>query len=198
MMKRCVILACTWLLTLVFSIPGVCSRDNSVGKTNNSQPMALNSSQVIDGQPFRRQQMYNARGCSGGNISPGLTWSNVPAGTKSFAVTLYDPDTLSGSGWWNWVVINIPGTVQQLPLNAGAQGGHNLPTGASMLRNDFGHRSYGGACPQAGARAHNYQLTVYALDIPNLDIGTDSSPAMAGFYILQHALGKAVITAPTK
>lgn len=199
-MKGCVFLAGTGLLTLVLAAPGMAMNSlyDSMGEMYNSRPMSLKSNQVINGQPLPHQQLFNLWGCTGGNISPQLRWSNVPPGTKSFAVTLYDPDTPSGSGWWHWVVINIPGTTRQLPFNAGAQGGQNLPAGASMLRNDYGYKSYSGACPQPDANTHNYQITVYALDIPNLDIGTNSSPAMAGFYILQHALDKAVITAPTK
>ncbi|GAA5524973.1 UPF0098 protein YbcL [Microbulbifer aestuariivivens] len=163
----------------------------------NAEGMTLVSEQVTNGETFKNQQIYNQWGCTGKNTSPELKWDNIPKGTKSFAVTMYDPDAPTGSGWWHWVVINIPGDISSLPLNAGAKGGQNLPEGASMLRNDFGSRAYGGACPPEHSAPHKYHITVYALDIPTLGVKSSASPAMAGFYILKHTLAKAVLTAPT-
>lgn len=198
-MKRSIIMAGTGLLTLALSVPSMAmsGKYDGMDYIYDSQPMTLESNQVKNGESFGRQQLFNAWGCNGQNISPELRWSNVPPGTKSFAVTQYDPDAPTGSGWWHWVVINIPGDIRQLSLNAGAQGGQNLPAGANMLRNDFGYKGYGGACPPPNSEPHNYHITVYALDVPNLDVSTNASAAMAGFFIMQHALGKAVITAPT-
>ena len=189
-MKRVVTLVGIGLLAISLSTPGM-------GKKPDSDIMTLMSNQVTNGKSFQSQQIYNQWGCTGKNTSPELKWTNIPKGTKSFAVTMYDPDAPTGSGWWHWVVINIPGNVKSLPLNAGREGGKNLPKGASMLRNDFGFKGYGGACPPPNAAPHNYHITIYALDIPNLDVNSSASPAMAGFYILQHTLAKAVLTAPT-
>ena len=190
MMKRVAALVGIGLLAISLSTPGM-------GEKPDSDIMTLMSNQVTNGKTFQSQQIYNQWGCTGKNTSPELKWINIPKGTKSFAVTMYDPDAPTGSGWWHWVVINIPGNVKSLPLNAGTEGGKNLPKGASMLRNDFGFKGYGGACPPPNSTPHNYHITVYALDIPDLDINSGASPAMAGFYILQHTLAKAVLTAPT-
>ncbi|USE36720.1 YbhB/YbcL family Raf kinase inhibitor-like protein [Endozoicomonas sp. SCSIO W0465] len=189
-MKRVVTLAGIGLLAISLSTTGM-------GNKPDSDIMALMSNQITNGKSFQSQQIYNQWGCTGKNRSPELRWNNIPEGTKSFAVTMYDPDVPTSSGWWHWVVINIPGNVQSLPLNAGSEGGKNLPEGASMLKNDYGFKGYGGACPPPNSAPHNYRITVYALDIPNLDINSNATPAMADFYILQHTLAKAVLTAPT-
>ncbi len=190
MMKRVAALVGIGLLAITLSTPGM-------GKKPDSDIMTLLSNQVTNGKSFQSQQIYNQWGCTGKNTSPELKWTNIPKGTKSFAVTMYDPDAPTGSGWWHWVVINIPGNVTTLALNAGTEGGKHLPKGASMLRNDFGFKGYGGACPPPNSTPHNYHITVYALDIPDLDVNSSASPAMANFYILQHTLAKAVLTAPT-
>lgn len=189
-MKRAVTLAATGILAISLATPGM-------GKKPDSGIMTLMSNQVTNGKSFQSQQIYNQWGCTGKNTSPELKWSNIPKGTKSFAVTMYDPDAPTGSGWWHWVVINIPGNITSLSLNAGMEGGRNLPTGASMLMNDYGFKGYGGACPPPDSAPHDYHITVYALDIPDLDENSSATPAMASFYILQHTLAKAVLTAPT-
>ncbi|WP_067515540.1 YbhB/YbcL family Raf kinase inhibitor-like protein [Endozoicomonas ascidiicola] len=167
------------------------------GAEKQTVTMNLKSPQVTNGQSFHNQQIFNHWGCTGKNVSPELQWDKVPDGTKSFAVTMYDPNAPTGSGWWHWVVINIAGDVHSLTENAGKEGGKQLPKGARMLRNDFGFEGYGGACPPPDATPHQYHITVYALDIANLDVDSNASPAMAGYYILQHMLAKAVLTAPT-
>ncbi|MFK0570283.1 YbhB/YbcL family Raf kinase inhibitor-like protein [Endozoicomonas sp.] len=189
-MNRVVSLVGIGLLTITLSTLGM-------GKNPNSDIMTLMSNQVTNSKSFQSQQLYNQWGCTGKNTSPELKWSNVPEGTKSFAVTMYDPDAPTGSGWWHWVVINIPANIHSLSLNAGMESGKNLPKGANMLRNDFGFKGYGGACPPPDSAPHNYHITVYALNIPNLDLNSSASPAMAGFYILQHTLAKTILTAPT-
>ncbi len=154
----------------------------------------LSSPQLVPGARLHNEQVFNGFGCTGANVSPELDWQGEPAGTKSFAVTVYDPDTPTGRGWWHWVIFNIPATVHRLARDAGNIATATGPAGAVQSRTDYGKPGYGGACPPAGARAHRYQFTVYALDTARLPLGPDTSPAIVGFYIRQHELGQAGIT----
>lgn len=138
---------------------------------------------------------FNGFGCSGRNASPVLRWSGAPEGTQSFAVTVYDPDAPSGSGWWHWLVVDLPARITELRANAGAEGGHDLPAGARHIRNDYGSYAWGGVCPPPGDKPHRYVFTVHALSVPRLDIPNDASAALAGFMINAHALGTASFTA---
>ncbi|WP_457596218.1 YbhB/YbcL family Raf kinase inhibitor-like protein [Hydrogenimonas sp.] len=140
-------------------------------------------------------QVFDGYGCRGGNLSPALSWHGEPAGTKSFAVTLYDPDAPTGSGWWHWVVYDIPASVHALPEGAGSPGGKGLPEGARQARNDYGFVGYGGACPPPGDRPHRYILTLYALDVEKLPVPEGASPAMVGYMLQRHALAKASLMA---
>ncbi|MEZ8142666.1 kinase inhibitor [Enterovibrio norvegicus FF-33] len=160
--------------------------------------LTLTSPQVVEGETLKTQQIFNQWGCEGDNKSPELRWTDIPEGTKSFAVTMYDPDAPTGSGWWHWSMINIPADVHHLQLNAGDEGGKLMPAGAQMQRNDFGFHGFGGACPPPKASPHNYQITVYALDVEKLGVPVNGSPALAGYYILQHRVGEAQLIAPTK
>lgn len=150
------------------------------------------SQDVSDGGTLTQAQILNGFGCNGGNISPELHWSGAPAAAKSFALTVYDPDAPTGSGWWHWVVFNIPASITQLP--AGAGNGTGLPAGAVQSRTDFGTPGYGGACPPPGM-PHRYVFTVHALDVERLELNPDSSAAMVGFMLGQHTLAKATLTA---
>lgn len=154
----------------------------------------LKSPQFTGGATLAPEQVYNSFGCSGGNISPELVWTDPPAGTKSFAVTMYDPDAPTGSGWWQWVVVNIPADVRSLKLNAGQAGGAKLPDKAVQPLNDYGFSGYGGPCPPPGAAPHHYIFTVYALKEAHLDISATSMPALAGFMIQAAKLGEAKLT----
>ncbi|MDD5323774.1 MAG: YbhB/YbcL family Raf kinase inhibitor-like protein [Polaromonas sp.] len=138
---------------------------------------------------------FNGFGCSGENKSPALKWSGAPKGTKSFAVTVYDPDAPSGSGWWHWMVINIPADVTELKPDAGAVGGANLPKGASHARIDYGVAGWGGVCPPQGDKPHRYIFTVHALKLDKLDVPADATAALTGFMINGNSLGKASFTA---
>jgi Raf kinase inhibitor-like YbhB/YbcL family protein len=143
-------------------------------------------------------EVYTANlfGCSGGNISPPLQWSGAPAGTKSFVVTLFDPDERSTpSGWWHWVVYDLPGTVDKLPKAAGVEHSSVLPAGAQQGRTDLGNDAYHGPCPDKGDPPHRYTFTVYALSVEKLDVPPDSSGAMVVSTAKEHLLGKAVFVA---
>jgi len=131
-------------------------------------------------------------GCAGGNKSPHLRWSGAPAGTRSFAVTLYDPDAPTGSGFWHWLVVNIPGDVTELAVGAGSRGGH-LPAGALQTRTDFGAPGYGGPCPPAGDHPHRYLFSVFAVKAERLDVNPDSSGAVVGFNLHFNMMAKAAI-----
>jgi Raf kinase inhibitor-like YbhB/YbcL family protein len=130
-----------------------------------------------------------------GNVSPQLRWSGAPEGTKSFAVTCYDPDAPTGSGFWHWTVANIPADVTELAENAGALGGANLPAGAVMGRTDYGEVGFGGAAPPPGHGPHRYIFTVFAVDVEGLPVGAEDSGAKFGFNLHFHTLAKAQITA---
>lgn len=137
------------------------------------------------------KQVLNGFGCKGGNLSPEVSWKNAPKGTKSFALTVYDPDAPTGSGWWHWVVVDIPANVQV--LQEGASG--NLPKGALEVMTSFGAPGFGGACPPQGHPAHRYILTIHALDVDKLGIDAKATSELAGFMIGSHTLAKTSIVA---
>jgi Raf kinase inhibitor-like YbhB/YbcL family protein len=151
----------------------------------------LTSKDLKDGQRMPEAQVFNGMGYSGGNRSPHLAWEGAPEGTKSFVVTCYDPDAPTGSGWWHWVVINIPASTKELPADAGS--GKSLPAGALQTRVDFGKPGYGGAAPPPGP-VHHYIFTVHALKVPRLDLDEQVSPAMIGYMVHMNSLGKASLT----
>ncbi len=132
-------------------------------------------------------------GCSGQNVSPELSWKNAPKGTKSYVLTVYDPDAPTGSGWWHWVVYDIPATTKELPEGAGS-GKAALPEGAKQGRTDFGAPGFGGPCPPPG-KPHRYVFTLYALKTDKLDVPADASPALIGFMTRTNALANAKLTA---
>lgn len=156
---------------------------------------AVKSPQFEDGGRLRQEQVFNGIGCTGQNISPELDWQGEPAGTKSFAVTVYDPDAPTGSGWWHWVVFDIPADTHSLTSGSGKVPEQTVPGGFIQSRTDFGTAGYGGACPPVGHGDHRYQFTIWALDTPHLGVDEQASGAMVGFYLNQHKLASAVITA---
>ncbi|MFO0705596.1 MAG: YbhB/YbcL family Raf kinase inhibitor-like protein [Nitrospira sp.] len=138
--------------------------------------------------------VFNGFGCTGGNVSPALTWSNAPKDAKSFAVTVYDPDAPTGSGWWHWVIFNIPSTVTSLPAGAGKADGSLAPQGSVQSTTDFGQPGFGGPCPPPGDKPHRYIFTVFALKVDQLSLKPDASGAMVGYFLNQNALAKASFT----
>lgn len=153
----------------------------------------LSSPQIQPGATLPDELIFNSFGCTGKNISPRLEWKNPPAGTKSFAVTVYDPDAPTGSGWWHWVIFDIPANVHALELGAG-NGVEKAPKGSIQSLTDFGAPGYGGACPPPGDKAHRYIFTVFALDTPSLGLDAKAMPALAGFSMHGKILGKATFT----
>lgn len=159
----------------------------------NAAGMKLTSTEIKNGARIADEQVFKGFGCTGGNISPSLSWSGAPNNTKSFAVSIWDPDAPTGSGWWHWVVFNIPASVHSLPAGAGADSGKDLPAGVIQGRNDFGFSFYGGPCPPPGAHAHHYEITVYALKVSKLDLDASASGAKVGFALHANELEAAMI-----
>jgi hypothetical protein len=131
----------------------------------------------------------------GANLSPHLRWSGFPAKTASFALTCYDPDAPTGSGFWHWAVAGLAVAVTEVGRGAGDPTGRGLPPGAVQLRNDGGTFGYMGAAPPKGDRPHRYIFAVHALDTGKLDVGPGASPAILGFNITFHILARATLTA---
>jgi Raf kinase inhibitor-like YbhB/YbcL family protein len=154
-----------------------------------AQTFTLKSNDV--GGQATQKQFANSFGCHGENISPELSWTNAPAGTQSFAVTMYDKDAPTGSGFWHWVIFNIPATTTELVSDAGNTNKSLAPLGSIQSNTDAGQPGYTGPCPPPGA-PHQYLVTVYALKT-KLDLGKNASPAIVGFYLSNNMLAKASI-----
>jgi len=154
----------------------------------------LESAEIKPSARIADAQVYNGFARSGNNVSPSLSWNDAPPGTKSFAVTVYDPDAPTGSGWWHWVVFNIPASVTSLPAGAGNGGSGKLPQGAVQSTTDFGAPGYGGPCPPKGDRSHRYIFTIHALRVEKFALDEKAMPALVGFTLNGNRLGVATFT----
>ncbi|HZS77832.1 MAG TPA: YbhB/YbcL family Raf kinase inhibitor-like protein [Ktedonobacteraceae bacterium] len=153
----------------------------------------VTSSDVQDGEKMPQPQVSGVFGAGGQDISPQLSWRGFPAETKSFVVTIYDPEAPTASGFWHWAVVDIPASVTELPSGAGDEQGSGLPQGAFQLRNDAGQFGYVGAAPPPGHGKHHYYIVVHAVDVESLGLSKDATPAFLGFNLFSHTLGRAMI-----
>lgn len=179
-------------MSRIFLFPIVCLFAAQVA---NADSFTLTSPQIKSGGRFADEQVFNGFGCEGGNVSPALDWKGAPAGTKSFAVTVYDPDAPTGSGWWHWVMFNIPANTTTLAKNAGNPEAGLAPGGSVQSRTDFGKSGFGGPCPPAGDKPHRYQITVHALKTDKLPLDENAPAALVGFYLHQNLVKRVVLNA---
>jgi Raf kinase inhibitor-like YbhB/YbcL family protein len=156
--------------------------------------LTLRSDSFSDGDYLPAEHVSSSDhgfGCNGGNVSPHFAWSGAPADTHSFALTCYDPDAPTGSGFWHWLVVNIPPDVTELPLGAGS--GDGLPAGALQTRTDYAVAGYGGPCPPEGDHPHRYFFTLFAVSLDSLPVQADTPAAVIGFQLNFNNLGKAAL-----
>ena len=158
-------------------------------------PFSLSSPDLVANGRITNAHVFNSFGCSGQNVSPTLSWKNAPADTKSFALTVYDPDAPTGSGWWHWMLYNIPASETGLKAGAGAAGSAAAPAGSVQGPTDFGTPGYGGPCPPAGDKPHRYIFTLHALKVAKLDIPANATSALVGFNIHGNEIAKTSFTA---
>lgn len=169
-----------WLLTLVL-----------LATQGWAAEFQLSSPTIKDQGTIDNEHVFAGFGCTGGNVSPALQWQGAPANSQSFALTVYDPDAPTGSGWWHWVIFNLSSTLNSLPANAGKPVGGTAPAGSIQSMTDFGQPGYGGPCPPVGDKPHRYIFTLYALKVDRLPLKSDASGAMVGFYLNQNMIAKA-------
>ncbi|MBV9589559.1 MAG: YbhB/YbcL family Raf kinase inhibitor-like protein [Hyphomicrobiales bacterium] len=167
----------------------------ALATTAHAASFKVTSPDVTNGGTIKAEQVFNNFGCTGNNISPELNWSGAPSAAKSFAVTVYDPDAPTGSGFWHWLIVNVPASVTSLPKNAGDPKADLAPKGSVQARTDYGAPGYGGPCPPKGDKPHRYIFTVFAVDTDKLDITPETSGAVVGFNLHFHTLAKATLTA---
>lgn len=150
------------------------------------------TSDTLGGEATQKEE-FNGFGCIGDNESPQLSWKNAPKGTQSFAITMYDPDAPTGSGWWHWVVFDIPATTSALPKNFGNTNLNFAPKEAIQSITDYGSKGFGGPCPPKGHGLHQYIITIYALKTKTLGLDENTNPAVVGYYLWNNTLAKASI-----
>ena len=151
----------------------------------------VTSADFSDGEKLNLRHVHSSAG--GENVSPQLSWNGAPEQTASYVVTCFDPDAPTPSGFWHWAAVNLPSSVTTLETGAGASDA-TLPEDAFHVRNDWSTRDYGGAAPPPGDRPHRYYFVVHAVDVPTLDVNTETSPAVVGFNLAFHTLARAIIT----
>ena len=183
-----------WLATVAVAATALFAAAPPAAKeTGAMAKFTLTSSDITDGGTIGNAQVFNEFGCKGGNTSPALAWSGAPAGTQSFALLVHDPDAPTGSGWWHWIVYNIPAATSSLPAGAGDPKKKLMPSGAVQGRSDYGTVGYGGPCPPPG-KPHHYNFKLYALKVPKLEVPEGASAALIGFNVRAQALGEAQLT----
>lgn len=182
----------TFALTCILALAGLqLWAQSPLDKLPKVPAFTVTSTDAQDGKPFATAQMGSWVG--GKEQSPQLTWKGFPPGTKSFAVTMYDPDAPTGSGFWHWAVADIPASVTSLPAGAGSPDGKLLPPGAFTIPNDLRTAQFVGAAPPKGTGVHRYFIVVYALDTAQIDVPKDSTPAYLCFNLNGHTLARAVM-----
>ncbi|BDG01316.1 YbhB/YbcL family Raf kinase inhibitor-like protein [Anaeromyxobacter oryzae] len=160
-----------------------------------SDKFDLSSPQVAPGGTVSAEQVFDGFGCTGGNVSPELRWKHVPAGTKSFAVTVFDPDAPTGSGFWHWTIFDIPASASSLARDAGKPGNGVAPAGSVQGYTDFGASGYGGPCPPAGDPAHRYVFTIHALKVDSLGLDANAPGALVSFSARANEIASTSFTA---
>lgn len=158
----------------------------------SAENLQLTSQSVSEGSQLTNDHVFQGFGCEGANLSPQLSWTGAPEGTKSFAITAYDPDAPTGSGWWHWNAVNISSDTSSLAV--GVSNSDKMPIGSFETSNDYGTTGFGGACPPAG-EVHRYIFTIHALSAEKLELPANPSNALVGFMIGANTLETAKITA---
>ena len=181
------------LAALALAATTLLAAASAAQETGVMSKFTLTSTDFTEGDTLANTQVFNEFGCKGGNISPALAWSGAPAGTQSFALLMHDPDAPTGSGWWHWVVYNIPPATGSLPAGAGDPKKGLMPKGAVQGRTDYGSVGYGGPCPPPG-KPHHYNFRLYALKVPKLEVPEGASAALIAFNVRAQALGEAQLT----
>ncbi len=166
-----------------------------VSSSSFSSTFSLTSKDIAEGKFMSKVHEFEGFGCSGEDMSPQLSWVNPPEGTKSFAVTVYDPDAPTGSGWWHWQIVNISKDINELARGAGSPTTSKSPEGSVQVANDYGAKAFGGACPPKGHGVHRYRFTVHALSVEKLELPEDASGALAGYMINANTIETATIEA---
>jgi Raf kinase inhibitor-like YbhB/YbcL family protein len=154
----------------------------------------LTSADIGPDKPLAQDFVFNGFGCTGGNQSPALSWSGAPPSTKSYAIALFDPDAMQGRGFWHWLVVNIPASVDALARDAGKNDGSKLPSGVQQIKNGFRASGYSGSCPPPSDEPHAYVMTVYALKTASIEVPADATPAVILASIETNSIGKASLT----
>ena len=161
----------------------------------HAEKFSLSSADIKPNATIADEQVFEGFGCTGKNVSPALKWSGAPAGTKSFALQVHDPDApTGGAGWWHWVVTNIPADATELAKGAGKKDGAGLPKGAVQITTDFGAPGWGGPCPPVGDKPHRYNFTLHALKVEKLELPAGATASLAGYMINANSIGKASFT----
>ncbi len=167
----------------------------SSAPASNAQTFQIQSPDIAAGQAIAQRFAFKGFGCTGQNLSPALTWSNPPPGTKGFAVMVHDADAVTGgAGFWHWAIVNLPAGTSGLARGAGTADGQALPATARQIATDFGTPGWGGPCPPAGDKPHRYTFTVYALKADKLELPPNATASLSGFMVNANAIGKASFT----